>query len=407
MSKEAMEGLLKTQVYEGVIYKITRYKDEFGNKLIIPEVYIGQSNDYRSRWTAEIRAARIGKYGKRNLFLPVIAKHFSKDATSVNDAFDFEVIDLCYSQKEMNLKETFYMDFYDTNNPDYGGLTYYRGPSAWGITYKQVGREELFNKILEGKEFKDLQQDFGVSETTLRKRFGKYILPMLEHIPNNIYLSTSVLRRLNQLKIKFEQSSEGTLGINDAKFAILTLNVAPKLLNLIRSGFTLKASLDWLSQNNIKFIENRVSKNIQNSIMNRVCRRIWGKNYAQLRMELFIEPLVEDLRNQGIDFIIGEGTERIDPLELQDLLDRRVDEKIIIGENAQELGLIERLALSGLKGFTEIANALHILDSTTPQGTKRKAVQSVVNYVIYRWGAQYRNFNKFVEFLKTNFLGRD
>ncbi len=108
-----------------------------------------------------------------------------------------------------------------------------------------------------------------------------------------------------------------------------------------------------------------------------------------------------------MDFIIGEGTEKIDPLELQDLLDRRLDEKFIIGENTQELGLIERLALSGLKGFTEIANALYIPDNITPQGTKRNAVQSVVVYVINRWGAQYRNFNKFVEFLKTHFLGRD
>ncbi|KKK83008.1 hypothetical protein LCGC14_2797680 [marine sediment metagenome] len=308
----------------------------------------------------------------------------------------------------MDLKETFYMDFYDTNNPDYGGLNYYRGPSAWGITHKQVGREELFNKILEGKELKDLQQDFDVSETTLRKRFGKYIRPMLEHIPNDIQLPANTIRSLNQLKLKFDQSSEGTLGIRDAKFGILVLYIAPKLYNLIRSGFSLQASLDWLSQNNIKFIENRVSKNLQANTMNqRVCRRIWGKNYAELRMEFFIEPLVEDLRNQGIYFIIGEGTERINPLEVQELLDRRLIDGFIIGENTQELGLIERLALSGLKGYTEIANALHIPDSMTPQGTRRKAHQSVMMYVMNRWGAQYRNFNTFVEFLKTNFLGRD
>ena len=62
------------------------------------------------------------------------------------------------------------MDYYDANNHDYGGLNYYRGPVSWGLVGKKIDREELFNEILNGKEFSDLQSKFRVSLGTLRKR---------------------------------------------------------------------------------------------------------------------------------------------------------------------------------------------------------------------------------------------
>ncbi len=123
--------------------------------------------------------------------------------------------------------------------------------------------------------------------------------------------------------------------------------------------------------------------------------------------DFFIKPLVEDLRNQGIDFILGEGTEKINPQEILNLLDRRFSEKFIIGEGTQELGLIERLALSGLKGYSEIANALGILglfQRDDKRSETQKAHAAVMRYVMNRWGVNYRSFSAFVEFLKTNFL---
>ena len=42
---------------------------------------------------------------------------------------------------------------------------------------------------------------------------------------------------------------------------------------------------------------------------------------------------------QGIHFILGEGTEHIDPQDLLDLSDRRFQGKFIIGEGTQELGI--------------------------------------------------------------------
>lgn len=185
--------------------------------------------------------------------------------------------------------------------------------------------------------------------------------------------------------------------------------MAPKIYDSISSGLTLKETLNKLVEADIKFIETRVKKSAQNMIMNeRVTKRIWGKSFAQCRDDFFIKPLVEDFRSQGIDFILGEGTEKIDPQEILNLLDRRLTEKFIIGGGTQELGLIERLALSGLKGYSEISQALGILglfQADDKRSESQKAHAAVMQYVMNRWGADYRSFSRFVTFLRNQFLG--
>lgn len=252
-----------------------------------------------------------------------------------------------------------------------------------------------------------MQNLFDVGKTTIRKYFGKYILQLLKNIPDNIHLPPATVNKLDNMKIKFEHSAEGTLGIRDAKFVILVIYVGPILYDLICSGCTLEETLVMLRERGVTFIESRVGEaSRRNSMNERVCKRIWGMNYQECRREFFINPLFERLKEQGIDFIIGEGMEKIDQIEIQDLLDRRFEEKFIIGEGTEELGLIERLALSGLSGWAEITSALGVTDSLTPQGTRRRASASIANYVRNRWGTQYGNYNAFVEFLRTHFLGR-
>ena len=111
--------------------------------------------------------------------------------------------------------------------------------------------------------------------------------------------------------------------------------------------------------------------------------------------------MVEDLISQGIVFIIGKGAEIIDPLDIKNLLVRESNEKLKIGKGTQELGLIERLALAGVKGYSEIADALGTLGLLDFGGDKSHVIR---RYVMSRWGKKYRSFNKFIAFLKTSFL---
>lgn len=107
------------------------------------------------------------------------------------------------------------------------------------------------------------------------------------------------------------------------------------------------------------------------------------------------------MQNQGINFIIEKGAERIDPIDLHTLLVHESNELhwFKIGRGTQEFGLIERLALSGLSGYSEIVEALDTL------GSFECDAHSIRRYVMGRWGKKYRIFNDFVEFLKTNFIG--
>ena len=295
------------------------------------------------------------------------------------------------------------VDFYDSKNPDYGGLNYFRGPSTWGITTKTIPKQELFEGLLEDKDFDVLGLEFDVGETTLRKKFGGYIRPLLEHIPDNIQLPRATIQNLEDLRIKISESSEGSLGIRDVKFALSVLYVAPILYNLIRGGFKSSKIVQHLVDQGITFLRRESDSNTRRA-MNRICKDIWNMDFDRCRKEFFIDPLFERLQEQGIDFIVGEGQEHIDPQELLDLLDRRPQEKIVIGGGAQELGLIEHLALAGL-GWTEMAKVLEVPDSTTIRGTRRRASESIRQYVKNRWGSEYGIINAFVEFLRTNFLG--
>lgn len=120
--------------------------------------------------------------------------------------------------------------------------------------------------------------------------------------------------------------------------------------------------------------------------------------------------MIGDLRNQEIDFIIGEGIEKIDPQEIQNLLDRRSTERFVNGERTQELGLIEWLALSGLKGWTEVAQTLDIIglfERDSKRSPTQKDSDAVRKYIIHRWGERYKNFCAFVQFSKTRFIGRN
>ncbi len=396
-------GLMNSQVYVGVIYKVTRYKDEFGRDLLIPEVYIGQSSEVKSRWITELDRARRGEFGANNRYLPTLAKHFSKDATcTIDEAFDFEIIDLCYTQKELDLKETFYMDFYDSNNPDFGGLNYYRGPPSWGMTLKQVPMEELFRGLLSRRDFHGLEEDFEVSESTLRKKFGKFIRPLLDHIPDDIRLPRATIESLNEIRLKIAESSVGSLGSLDTRFALLVIYVAPILYKLISSGYSSSVIIKKLVDQGITLFRRYKISDIM--VLSKICKDIWYMGFDACRNEFFIDPQLDKLKAQGIDFIIGEGREHIDPQDLLDLLDRRFQEKFIIGEHTQELGIIEYLIIAGL-GWREISSVLNIKDRINDDGSVTKADQAIRTYILNRWGSEYAALTKIKKFLITHFLG--
>ena len=399
ISKEQIESLYQSQDWHGVIYKVTRHHDEFGNELLIPEVYIGQTTDIiNSRWNNEISKARRGDYGEAEFYHKTLAKHLQPGVKcDIKDAFDFEIIDLCYSQGELDLKETFWCDFYDSTNREYGGLNYYRGPPFWGLETKALPREELLKNILQGYEYEDLQGQFKRGETTIRKTLGRSILAILTKIPTILKRSSTFLMNL---EADILSRAENSAGVREAAFVLLSL----ELYDLIKKGCNAYEILDILKSKDINIIHKKYSQKSLRRGLNYFCQKIWNKNFDECREDFFIKPLIEKLKSEDLNFIFGEGVEKIDPAEIVYLLDRRLVERFVIGEGTEEWGIIEHLAISGLS-YQEMAYALELCSKDDPLTLRRKMLGAVRYYAGHRWGQTFSSINDFVNFLKSKFLG--
>lgn len=85
------------------IYKITN--------VVNNKVYIGQSKDINKRWYSHRSELNGNKHNNEHL-----QNSWNKYGC---DSFKFEIVELC-EQSELNNKEIYWIDYYDSSNPDLG-----------------------------------------------------------------------------------------------------------------------------------------------------------------------------------------------------------------------------------------------------------------------------------------------
>lgn len=181
--ENVFKQLLNREHY-GIVYIVWRIKDQNGNKLAKPQPYVGQSVvTGKTRFGNEkskARALRDGKstIGNNDRYISTMASYDSS-ICSIEDAFRLQVWDVCYDQLELDLKEAFWTDHFDSDNPEVG-LNYFRGPPKWaysrsGGTY--ITRGDLRQGILEGLNYKEFLTDhrFMRSVTSIRNYIQKHI----------------------------------------------------------------------------------------------------------------------------------------------------------------------------------------------------------------------------------------
>lgn len=139
------------------IYKI--------QNLINGQIYIGQSIDIANRWVKEYNSAFNPKHPAYNYPLQKDFRQFKKEN------FSFEIIEEC-KQQELNQKEKYWIDIYDSYNNGYNQTL--GGSGFHGIT------EEKLNNIINDLEntdisFNEIALKYGIHLATIRKiNLGKY-----------------------------------------------------------------------------------------------------------------------------------------------------------------------------------------------------------------------------------------
>jgi len=102
--------------YYGLIYKITRIKDEFGNKIDNGEVRIGQTErGIMKRFRSYFLEARSKK--RRGEYMSVYMEDMLKYG---EDAYKIEIIQICESEAEYNIAEEFWTLFYNKRDNTFG-----------------------------------------------------------------------------------------------------------------------------------------------------------------------------------------------------------------------------------------------------------------------------------------------
>jgi len=86
------------------LYKITN--------LINNKVYIGQTINYKDRWGNHKR--QLNRNAHRNEHLQFAWNKYEQNS------FTFEIIDECNSIKESDIRETYYIDYYNARNNKFG-----------------------------------------------------------------------------------------------------------------------------------------------------------------------------------------------------------------------------------------------------------------------------------------------
>jgi hypothetical protein len=314
--------------------------------------------------------------GDKERYIKAMAS-YDESICTLEDAFELQVWDIAYSKLELDIKEAFWTDHFDADNP-LVGLNYYRGPPSWG--YSRVGgtyitKADLIDGVLQGLDYKGFKED---------QRFRK---------------STSMIREYIQKHIRDEDGNI-VKGLREARIVL----IKPYLKNAISEGLDREGILDHLRAHGITMIDVMYTESI--------ARRYWGlnyfikkcfdgKTYDKCREEFYVKPMVERLQNEGI-LIPGIGDQQVRVEDFPELINTIRNTDIKLG--MEGLGLIERLILNGIRG-RELSKALGLWRDGDSQTVKYRADNAVTIYLRHRWGVD--NENALIDLILSSHLGLD
>ena len=142
----------------GCIYKITN--------TINGKVYIGQTaRSMEKRWKEHLRHGFNPKNHEYNLHLYKSMRKYGKDA------FTIELIENCENNL-MSEREIFWINFYNSSNPDFGYNITLGGEGARLIDY-----DEVYRRYDDGESAKKIAKEMGISRSNLTqilKGYEKY-----------------------------------------------------------------------------------------------------------------------------------------------------------------------------------------------------------------------------------------
>lgn len=276
-----LNKLLKQMSYYGVIYKISQFKDEKGNRLYNGGVLVV---DYKKIQKGRVRVGRaIEIFHRLRSYLSYShnpRNHFERALNLYGiKAFRIEIIAICKTKREFISTEYFWQLYYnrkvnaegydlDVNeffNPNLGSrsdsINPYNIPKWELILFILKGLEKLEMRIIYGKRY-GLDK---IAPETLDTRFISYF---------------------------------GTRYF----YKIKTSLIKPTLDKCFKRGFVKEVALKYLSRQGIKIFERSPDPG---TLLTNYAINIYGDHggkdkYRRIRQELFIKPYVEYLRSLGI-----------------------------------------------------------------------------------------------------------
>ena len=362
--------------WEGIIYRVKQVRNLDGTKISTPKyVYIGLTTTKLSKRKGnELKRARELDFGPRDAFSKTMSE-FSTTTTNMKDAFEWEVIDICYSMEELHAKEAFWTKYYNEET-SHTLLNYYTGPPSWGQSADLVSYNDLLDSILAGDEIEDMERKFSRAETSIRNYMDKYFIDDTDPEIQGI------MHRTNSKGIR----------------ASRVIALKPWFDAALEAGLDAVELWDLLEKNNIQLLIKQYygSQEVRKGIaINKYSRDLYGKLYSEVRLDRYLRPAIDRLQDHGIK-IIGKGTDEIEIEDFLDLFDRSRKNKVGRGYSGEttKWGLIEWLAFSGLPD-AEIANLLGLDGSP--------GLVKVRSYYGQRHG--FTSGVQFRRFLHNNYLG--
>ena len=170
------------------IYKITNKNNG--------KVYVGKSKDIMQRWATHERALL-----KRTHHSLKLQEDF--DQQGGIEAFEFSVLELC-SAADLNEKEKYYIDKFDSINSGYNGNNANLSKSKEEITFTSKSFRELQSRI--GNSYlttyfymrfhSDDKNQITVNQSQLADEFGINVQTMSKHI--RVLLDNGVIKNIGK-----------------------------------------------------------------------------------------------------------------------------------------------------------------------------------------------------------------
>ena len=123
VENERRKGIMKSKVPFGFVYKVTNTKN---GKIHIGKVEEGRKGKGKTaiekRWNAQIERAH--RFHRWNREYPLKKKQLRYIENAINKygekCFSLEGIDIAFSKKELNEKERYWIQYYETRNHSKG-----------------------------------------------------------------------------------------------------------------------------------------------------------------------------------------------------------------------------------------------------------------------------------------------